>query len=155
MDWMESLVERCAPVVRGALRVVVVLVCVGAVVTLARVCAGCGATPRQQHDVLNRITDVADPTYEAAIAGCDAARDVIVDRDGTTYEEDSAAMDEINAVCDPMVLGFEALRGSQLSARAAIDSGVDAAISTAILEALRLWAQLQALVPDLDALGRE
>jgi hypothetical protein len=121
----------------------------------AMYCSGCGATPAQQHRTLNSITNVADPTYAAAVEGCNAARDAIVAREGTTYEADRAAMDEINDVCDAIVTGFETLRGSQFTARAAIDAGAEGAIASAITEALALWARLQAMVPELQTLGEE
>jgi hypothetical protein len=115
---------------------------------------GCGgSTPREQHTALNRITAVADPTYATAVESCDAARDAIIARQGTSYEEDRRAMYEIHRVCDAMVAGFESLRGSQLTARAAIDSGADAAVAGAIREALALWAELQSMIPELDELG--
>ena len=116
-------------------------------------CTGCGGTPAQQHRTLNSITSVADPSYVVALEGCNAARDAIVEREGTTYEADRAAMDEINDVCDAIVTGFETLRGTQLTARAAIDAGASAAVAQAITEALALWARLQAMVPELATLG--
>lgn len=115
---------------------------------------GCGATPREQHEVLNRITLVADPTYVIAVDTCDEARNFIIAREGTTYEEDRRAFDGIHQVCDGIVEGFESLRGTQLTARAAINAGAEGAIRTAILEALALWGRLQAMIPELSTLGR-
>jgi hypothetical protein len=132
--------------------VVFTMIVVAGVMSL---CAGCGASANSQHRTLNTITDAADPTYELALEGCDVARDAIVARTGTTYAEDVAAMAEVNRVCDGIVLGFEALRATQLTARAAIDAGAEGAVREAILEALRLWAQLQQMTPELDTLGRE
>lgn len=116
---------------------------------------GCGASEqRAAHITLNGITAVADPTYQIAVDSCDAARDAIVARTGTTSAADRAAMDSIHEVCDGLVLGFESLRGLQLTARVAIDSGsVEAAAVAAIQQALTLWAQLQDLIPQLDTLG--
>jgi len=110
--------------------------------------AGCGAAA-EQHRTLTVITDVADPTYAAAVEGCDAARDFIIAREGTTYAEDRADMDQIHAVCDSIVEGFELLRGSQITARAAIDGGLEAAAQAAIVEALAAWGRLQGLVPQI------
>ncbi len=88
-----------------------------------------------------------------AVDTCDAFRDAIVARQETTYEQDRAAMDQVHSVRDPMVAGFEALRGSQATARAALDSGLEGAVAEAISTALELWAQLRALVPELSTLG--
>lgn len=126
----------------------------GALVLLALLLVGCGgAATRQGHEALNLVTDVADPTYELAMRTCDELRDAIVAREGTTYEQDRAAMDSIHDVCDPIVTGFEALRGTQLTARAALDEGLTAAAEAAIREALALWPRLQAMVRSLQELG--
>jgi hypothetical protein len=122
---------------------------------LANNLVGCGPSQaRAGHEVLNTITEVADPTYELAVDTCDAARDVIIARTGTTYEEDRAAMDQIHAVCDPMVFGFEALIGTQQTARAALVGGLSAAAAAAIQRGLELWGQLQELVPNILTLGQ-
>lgn len=116
-----------------------------------------GCSPSQAragHEVLNTVTEVADPTYQLAVDGCDAARDVIVERQGTTREEDFAAMGQINDLCDGIVLGFETLIGTQRTARAALDGGLIPAAAQAIQQALGLWEQLQALVPQLATLGQ-
>ena len=119
--------------------------------------AGCGSSVQEQHAAhitLNTLTEVSDPTYQLAVDSCDAARDAIVAREGTTYASDRAAMNTINDACDAIVLGFETLRGTQLTARAAIDSGLTSAAATAILEALEAWEALKALVPELATLGQ-
>jgi hypothetical protein len=156
MDKLESLVERFDPgaVLRAGVRVALVLAALGGGIALAGQCAGCGATAGQHHARLNALTTVADPTYAIAVETCDALRDGIVLRSGTTYAEDRAAMDEIHAVCDPMVAGFEALRGSQLTARAAIDGGAEGAVLEAISAALALWPTVQQMIARIDALGR-
>lgn len=116
---------------------------------------GCGAAEqRTAHTVLNGITDVADPTYALAVDSCDAARDVIIARTGTTYAEDRSAMDSIHEICDPMVAGFEGLRAAQITARAAIDGGLTGTTLEAIRQALGLWDTLRALVPQLATLGQ-
>jgi hypothetical protein len=156
MDKLESLVERFDPgaVLRAGVRVALVLAALGGGIALAGTCAGCGATPREHHTRLNAFTAVADPTYALAVETCDALRDIVVARTGTTYAEDRAAMDEVHAVCDPMVAGFEALRGSQLTARAAIDGGAEGAVLEAITAALAAWPTVQQLIARIDALGR-
>lgn len=118
------------------------------VLALSAASHGCGGGARQ-HRTLTVITDVADPTYAAALAGCDAARDHIVAREGTTYAEDRTDMDAVHLVCDSIVEGFELLRGSQLTARAAIDAGLSGAAQALIVEALAAWGRLQGLVPRL------
>lgn len=129
------------------------LVLVGAVA--GNILTGCGASERRTgHQVLNGITAVADPTYQMAVDSCDAARDVIVEREGTTYEQDLAAMNRINEVCDAIVLGFESLRDGQQTAREALDSGIAGAAARLIQGALARWADLQALVPQLQTLGQ-
>lgn len=111
---------------------------------------GCGGAA-QQHRNLNRLTDVADPTYALALDACDEARDFIVAREGSTEAADRADMAEVVLVCDSIVEGFEALRGSQLTARAAIDGGFAGAAEAAILQGLASWAELQSLVPRIMA----
>ncbi len=128
-----------------------------ALLLLALLAVGCGASQvRTGHEVLNGITDVGDPTYALAVDTCDAARDAIVARAGTSREEDFSAMGEINDVCDGIVIGFESLRSSQISARFALDSGeFGPTVSAMIREALELWNTLRSLIPDLATLGRE
>jgi hypothetical protein len=151
MDWIERWIERWGLDV--AARYAVALIALGGALVLASTCAGCGATAAQHHARLNALTTVADPTYAIAVELCDVARDAIVARTGTTYAEDRAAMDEVHAVCDAMVAGFESLRGSQLTARAAIDSGAEGAVLEAISAALALWPAVQAMIARIDALG--
>lgn len=122
------------------------------VLVLAPATAGCSGAA-QQHQTLNAITAVADPVYGDVVDLCDDLRDRVIARAGTTEAEDRASMDEIAAVCDPTVAGFEALRGSQLTARQFIDSGVGSAAATAVAEALRLWPQVQALVVRIAGAG--
>ena len=55
----------------------------------------------------------------------------------------------VHLVCDSIVEGFEMLRGSQLTARAALEAGLEGAAATAIAEGLAAWARLQGLVPRL------
>jgi len=118
------------------------------VLALSAATQGCGTTATQ-HRTLTVITDVADPTYAAAVQGCDVARDHVIAREGTTYAEDRADMDAVHLVCDSIVEGFELLRGSQLTARAAIDAGLSGAAQAAVVEALAAWGRLQGLVPRL------
>lgn len=106
--------------------------------------SSCGAAA-QQHETLNWITRVADPTYGMVVDACDDLRDHIIDRPGSTRERDRADMGRINDVCDRAVASFELLRQTQLSARAAIDAGVPGATASTIGRALEIWRELQAL----------
>lgn len=125
------------------------VVAIVVIAAIAYLLAGCGATAAQQHRDLNTLTDIADPTYESALQACDAARDLVVAREGSTREQDFRDMGRINEVCDAIVFGFESLRGSQLTARAAIDNGVPAATATVLQEGIAAWQRLQAMVPEL------
>ncbi len=151
MDRIEEWMER-SDVVAG-IRTGLVLLAIWSLLGAVALLTGCGASAAQQHRDLNTLTAVADPTYALAVETCDTARDAIVARQGSTHAEDVAAMAEINRVCDAIVLGFETLRGTQLTARAAIDAGAEGAIREAILEALRLWGELQQMIPELQSLG--
>lgn len=136
---------------RGRLRsaLLTALLCLAWLLACVLYASGCGASQAQQHARLNALTSIADPTYDEAVELCDRLRDLIVEREGTTYAEDRAAMDEVHAVCDPMVAGFEALRASQLTARGAIDSGLGGAGAAAVSAALELWPDALALVERL------
>lgn len=153
IDRIESWIERFDPV--AALRVGLTLAALGGALTLASTCAGCGASPAQHHARLNAMTDVADPTYAIAVELCDTMRDAVVARPGTTYAQDRAAFDRIHGACDPMIEGFEALRGSQLTARAAVEDDPDGAVAQAILTALAAWPQVQRTARAIDTLGME
>jgi hypothetical protein len=109
------------------------------------------ATARDHHVRLNALTAVADPTYALAVETCDEARDLIVAREGSTEAQDREDMAAVVLVCDSIVEGFEALRGSQITARAAIDHGLAGAAEALILQGLASWAELQALVPRIIA----
>lgn len=113
---------------------------------------GCGASQRKQHERLNWITYTADPSYEMTVDACDDLRDYVVARQGSTQEEDRQLWSRINDVCDRAVASFEILRGTQLTARQAIDQGVEGAASEAVAQALSLWRQLQALVDGITVL---
>lgn len=121
---------------------------------LANNLVGCSSA-QQQHTTLNTITDIADPTYRQVVDTCDDMRDAIVAREGTTRAQDERAMSRINAVCDAIILSFEALRTSQLTARAYIDSGLEAAAAQAIQEGLQSWNLLRGMIDQLQDLGTE
>lgn len=144
-DWMDK--TPTGP--RDAL---VALLVAGSVVLGAGLLQACG-TAAQQHRSLNALTTVADPTYEEVVQLCDRMRNRIVERSGTTREQDREDMDEVNEPCDVAVLKFEGIRGSQLTARAFIDSGAEGAARAAVQEALALWPAIQRLAERLFASG--
>lgn len=115
--------------------------------------SGCGGGAAAQHRRLNVMTAVADPTYEQVVQVCDDMRDLVVTREGTTEAEDRADMAQIVTICDTAVEGFEALRGTQLTAREALDHGLGAAATQAVQEALGLWPSIRQLAERL--LGEE
>jgi hypothetical protein len=116
------------------------LVCVVLLVT------GCGGAveARQQgmHDVLDVLTDTVDPAYGFAVAACDARADVIVDRTGTTEEQDQRDYAAVRAKCDRAFAIFERIREAQAAARAAVDSEQFAQAIHALALAQSQWAQL-------------
>lgn len=143
-------VGRTPPAPKGSAKTVVIL---ALALASSLPMQACGSAQSTQHERLNLMTDIADPTYAMAVDTCDALRDGIITREGTTYQQDRAAMDEVQEVCDPLVAGFETLRGTQLTARATIDGGLGSAATESITQALALWARLQALIPQLSRLG--
>jgi hypothetical protein len=149
MNHREGIADTVVGVILDGVALLVVLAALAALASAS----GCGATQRDHHARLNVLTDIADPTYAVAVETCDVLRDVIVERQGTTAAEDRIAMDKINSVCDRMVDGFESLRGSQLTARAAIDGDPGSAIAAAIGAALALWPTVQALAREIETLG--
>lgn len=120
----------------------VALLVAGSLVLGVGTLQACG-TAAQQHRTLNAITTTADPTYEEVVTYCDTLRDRILARPGTTYEQDRSDMDEVHGICDPLVTAFEAIRGTQLTARAFIDSGAEEGARAAVREALVLWPTAQ------------
>ena len=115
------------------------------VLALSAATQGCGGGA-QQHRTLTTLTDIADPTYELALVGCDEARDFIVARQGSTETEDVADMAAINDACDTIVDGFEALRGTQLTAREWLDEGIEGGASELVRQGIEQWQHLRALV---------
>ena len=115
------------------------------VLALSAVTQACGGSVAQQHARVNILADIADPTYELALEGCDEARDFIVARQGSTEEADRADMDAVNLACDTIVEGFEALRGSQLTARQAIDAGLSGAAEELLRQGMAQWEHLRTL----------
>lgn len=117
-------------------------------------CAGASQTQRRTyHEILNNVTAVAQPTYEGFVETCDAMRDAIIARDGTSWMQDRRAMDQVHEVCDRGVAGFEILRDAQMTARDFINSSATEAAVQAVLRAVESWDDLRALIPELDRLG--
>lgn len=113
--------------------------------------------------VLNIITDVVDPLYEASVLGCDATEGLVIEQ-AETREEAEAELGEVRGVCDRIFAGFETVRNSQRLARAAVVAlredesdgeklgavleAVDA-LQDAAREAQRIWAQGQRQLTNL------
>jgi hypothetical protein len=121
---------------------------------------GCGASAvatraEGAHEVLNTVTDIADPSYKLAVSVCNAQEQVIVARTGTTLEEDQAAIAEIREKCDIVFHGFTVLRALQTEARATIEAvrenPTDAAYAAAMLIIGRVteqWKTIKALLEE-------
>ncbi|MEC7520186.1 MAG: hypothetical protein VYE22_09995 [Myxococcota bacterium] len=167
LDWISALMPRIglgrvpteAPARkarsrRGPPDALVALLVAGAMVLGAGLLQACG-TAAQQHRSLNALTTIADPTYEEVVQLCDRMRDRIVERSGTTREQDREDMDEVNDACDVAVLKLEGLRGTQLTARAFIDSGEATGARTAVREAFALWPAIQRQAERLFAGGEQ
>lgn len=115
-------------------RVIVALLAVATLLALP----ACGPLSDQRaegaHAVLDTVTDVVDPLYQAAALGCDATEGVIVARE-STREDDDRDLAEVREVCDRIFAAFEAVRQAQLAARAAIEAAREDAESTEAQEA--------------------
>lgn len=98
----------------------------------------CGTLSDQRaegaHAVLDTVTDIVDPLYQAAALGCDATEGVIVARE-STREEDDRDLAQVREACDRVFAAFEAVREAQLAARAAVEAARESAESTEAQEA--------------------
>lgn len=126
------------------------LIC-GACVALAST-AGCGGAA-EQHRTLNTISDVVDPSYDAALSACDAAEDFIVRRQPSTIEADRADIARIREACDRVFGAFELVRLAHRSARAAVDSGAPGAMASAMADLAAAWDALRRLLPEFNPGG--
>lgn len=126
-------------------------------------CAPSQAQLRAQgaHEVLNTVTDIANPSYDLAIELCDARELVIIQRQGTTREQDRADFAATREICDRVFQGFRALRELQLASRAAIAAVIekpDDALWAAAIATLRSvsarWTEIQALLHEAGLVRR-
>ncbi len=77
MDTIGQWIERCAPIVRGGLRIAIVLMCVGGIVAIAHTCIGCGASAYTMH---YRAATITIGVHAAAGTVIDDARASALDR---------------------------------------------------------------------------
>lgn len=73
------------------------------------------------HRVLNVMADVVNPSYALAVQVCDARELLIVEREGTTLEQDREAIARIRSACDDVFKEFEHIRDVHELARVAIE----------------------------------
>jgi hypothetical protein len=129
------------------LNLMVALVVGFVTLAVALVVVGCG--PHQQHSALDRLADVADPSYALAVEACDEAEGRIIDRPPTSYENDAAAIARIRETCDRVFGAFEALRLAHRAARAAVDGGASGALDAALSSLGEAWRAAQQLLPEI------
>jgi hypothetical protein len=117
-------------------------------ITLSVSLLGCGggisqARAEGMHEVLNVVTDVADPLYEASVSTCDATEGYVV-RAAESHADGEAGLAEVRAICDRIFAAFEALRRAQLGARSAVDAALeDPSLSERFVSAVTAVQELQ------------
>lgn len=158
MDAIEQWVERCAPVVRGALRVVVVLVLVGGVVAAAHTCAGCGASPvRVAANAATIATTITVTAGEEVDAARDRALDAVEAAHPDVGPERSAALDAEAARWRPAGIALDAIRAALLAWTQAIAlahaAGSDALWPELVRLAARVVGLYDALIAAVEELG--
>lgn len=112
---------------------------------------GCGSTAAH-HRALDVLAATVNPSYSLAIESCFAAEDIVIARQGTTEEQDSAAMESIRSTCDRVFGAFDSLRIAHRLARSAVDGGGEALVSTALQELHSAWAALRQVLPEIERL---
>ncbi len=108
---------------------------------LVAACSITQARARGINDALNVITDVADPSYGMAVTTCDARARQIIDRQGTTQEEDEAAFSQLQSRCNATFEAFQTIRELQQAARAAVQAATEGN-SDALADAQRILIEL-------------
>lgn len=95
-------------------------------------CAGTAAKARAEgmHEILNIVTDVADPLYGAAVSSCEMAETV------ASLRGDQSKIEKIRSGCDKVFAAFESLRDTQLAARAAIEAYLADSTGERLMKAL-------------------
>lgn len=78
------------------------------------------AMTRGMHVALDSTSDAVNPAYQASVVLCDAAEGAIVARQGSSAEEDQAAMGRVRRTCDGVFAAFEQIRARHQSARALV-----------------------------------
>lgn len=71
--------------------------------------------------VLGTVTRIVDPIYASAVTACDQAEKRIVERTGTTEEQDRTDLATVREHCDIAFDAFDAVREAQKAARLAVD----------------------------------
>ena len=110
-------------------------------VCLVAACSITQARAKGINDALNVITDVADPAYGMAVTTCDARGQQIVDRQGTTREEDERDFEELRTRCMATFEAFQSIRDLQQAARAAVTAATEGN-SDALADAQRILVEL-------------
>lgn len=156
LDRIERAIERCAPVVRGGVRVFVGLMLFGALIAAAHTCTGCGASALvAQADAAH----VAAVTLHAAGDVATAARDAEMDaaeREHPQDPEHDAAIDAVAERWRPLGVAFDAARAALIGWIAEIEAAhgedgqpVLARILTAGARLVALYAQARLLAAEL------
>lgn len=125
------------------------------IVALSILFIGCGQfAAGQAHGlnvVLNELSDVVNPSYDLAIQVCEAKEQVIELRQGTTLEEDQAALREVRTRCDAIFNAFNKVREAQLDARTLAQRAEEnpklvESVYAAVLQASNEWARVRELM---------
>lgn len=123
---------------------------------LATACASSAKLKSRANDVMNRVTDVADPSYSLAVVACDGREGQLIEAcrkkgDGCDTEELRREVGESRGVCDRIFQGFETLRIAQVHARELVaaageDEDAWSTVLAASEEALGAWKEVRALI---------
>ena len=107
----------------GALLVCVTLTAL--IIAAGSVFGGCvrAETVRDRtHELLNQVTDIADPAYALSVVACDGREGVVIHDPELTKVEKWARVESIRAKCDQVFAAFDVLRRAQIGARKAVDA---------------------------------
>lgn len=74
------------------------------------------------HEVLNAMTYVIDPLYEASVLACDRVEQSIIERPPSTYKKDKQSLEQVRLACNKAFGAFDEMRVLQKKARSVIDS---------------------------------
>lgn len=104
------------------------------------------ARARGAHEVLNVTADIVNPSYELASQVCDAREQVVIERQGTSLEQDTADIEHIRASCDAVFKEFEHIRAVHELARVAIEEAENGEswedVETALANLAGVWNRL-------------